>query len=227
MEAIKEQGVSPRPRWRFLAKEWLVWASGILSLLVGAAAVSVIRYLSENSASMESGKSFGAWLLLSLPYFWMVLLALFLWVFYYNLKHTKRGYRYPMYQVAGAAFLLSILLGLAFYSVGIGQAIDVVLGRAPLYDRIINPHVSFWSRPEDGRLSGLIIFKEPSGDSLILVDRRRSRWSVHYLPEDEYLAIPGQPVRALGEISGPGVFKAERLMRFQPAGREFFDRLYP
>ena len=81
IDKIKTGSLSPKPRWHFLLKERLVWTIGLLALLVGAAAVSVMLYLANNNDWLvyeKAGRNFGAWLLLSLPYFWLVFLTLFL-----------------------------------------------------------------------------------------------------------------------------------------------------
>ncbi|PKM87347.1 hypothetical protein CVU83_03110 [Candidatus Falkowbacteria bacterium HGW-Falkowbacteria-2] len=230
IDKIKADSLSPKPRWHFLVREWLVWMMGALALIVGAASVSVMRYLAENSSwavQAPYGQTFAGWLLLSLPYFWLFLLGLFLWLFYYNLKHTKRGYRYPMIYVAGIALFGSILLGLAFYTLGVGSAIDGVLGRkAPLYAHVFNPHIDFWSAPEEGRLAGLVVAHVEGEDTFRLIDRKRGEWIVTYNPRDDIFVVVGQPLRAMGTISGEQSFEAVRIMRMRP-GREYFQRFGP
>ncbi|MDP3836992.1 MAG: hypothetical protein Q8Q67_02735 [bacterium] len=230
IDKIKNESLVPKPRWHFLLREWLVWTFGTLALIVGAASVAVMRYLAENSPwAMHStyGQTFAGWLLLSLPYFWLFLLGLFLWLLYYNLKHTKRGYRYPMFYVALAALFASILLGLAFYTLGVGRAIDGVLGRkAPLYAHVFNPHVDFWSAPEEGRLAGLVVAHTADENTFILIDRDRGEWLVTYNPRDDSFILIGQPLRAFGTITGEQRFEAVKIMRMM-SGREYFQRLGP
>lgn len=230
IDKIKSESLSPKPRWHFLLREWLVWTFGAFALIVGAASVAVMRYLAENSTwemSSACGQTFAGWLLLSLPYFWLLLLGLFLWLLYFNLKHTKNGYRYPMIYVALAALFASILLGLAFYTLGVGRLIDGVLGRkAPFYAHVFNPHVDFWSAPEEGRLAGLVVAHTADDNSLILIDRERGEWIVTYNSHDDSFIVIGQPLRALGSIAGEHRFEAIKLMRMTP-GREFFQRLGP
>ncbi|MDD3285081.1 MAG: hypothetical protein PHG95_00345 [Patescibacteria group bacterium] len=233
IEKIKHESLAPTPRWHFLLKEWLVWLVGVLSLLVGAAAVSVMIYLSKNNDLFiydQVGRSFSGWLLLSLPYFWIVFLTLFVWILFYNIKHTKRGYRYPLFLIALFSVFASVLLGGAFSLFGLGEKIDDVLGRqAPFYDIIFNPHVDIWSRPEEGRLSGLVI-SNSSENTFVLVDREREEWQVAYSGKEgsggNNAVIVGQPVRAIGKVTGEGLFSAQKIMAMQP-GREFFRRLKP
>jgi len=233
LDKIKQNSLEPTPRWHFLLKEWLVWLLGGLSLLIGAAAVSVMIYLSKNSDLFiydQVGRSFSGWLLLSLPYFWIIFLALFVWILFYNIKHTKRGYRYPLFLVALFSILASILLGSIFSLVGLGEKVDDVLGRqAPFYDIVFNPHVDIWSHPEEGRLSGLVVSREDK-NNFVLLDRSQSEWQVFYNgkndgDQDDFVVV-GQPVRAIGEIVGEHSFSAQTVMAMRP-GREFFRRLSP
>lgn len=229
LDKIKSGSLIPKPRWHFLLKERFIWTIGVLALLIGAAAVSVMIYLAQSNDLWlydQAGSNFGTWLLLSLPYFWLLFLGLFVWLLYYNLKHTKRGYRYPTLLIVGAAILASIFLGGVFYACGVGAKIDDILGRqAPLYDRVFNPHVGAWSRPEEGRIAGLIVSK-PDQEHFILVDRERGEWTVIYKTDDDNLVVLGQPVRVIGKISSERTFKAKKILELGP-GREFFQRFKP
>ncbi|MCF7860559.1 hypothetical protein K9M09_02970, partial [Patescibacteria group bacterium] len=230
IEKIKHTGMTPKPRWHFLLKEVLIWLFGALSLFVGAAAVAVMIYLFGNSDLMmhaRLGHSFIGYLLLSLPYFWMIFLALFLWLLFYNIKHSKRGYHYSVYLIALMAVLASIFLGVIFSAVGVGEKIDDILGRqAPLYDRVFNPHVAMWSQAEEGRLTGLVISK-PDQTHFVLLDRSSGEWYVAYIDKNnENLVVVGQPVRVLGELIGEHEFRANEIFPMKP-GREFFKRLRP
>jgi len=230
IEKIKHEGMAPKPRWHFLLKEILIWLFGFLALLVGAASVAVMIYFSRNSDLMmyaQFGHSFLGYLLLSLPYFWLIFLALFLWLLFYNIKHSKRGYHYSVYLIALVAILASIFLGIIFSAVGVGEEIDDVLGRqAPLYDRVFNPHVAMWSQAEEGRLAGLVVSK-PDKTHFVLLDRNSGQWYVAYISSvDEDLVIVGQPIHVIGEIIGEHEFRADAIFPIKP-GREFFKRLRP
>ncbi len=223
---IKDESLSPKPRWHFLLKERLVWTFGALALSVGAAAVSVMLYLAKSNEWFilaDSDRGLAAWLLLSLPYFWLVFLALFLWLLSYNLKHTRSGYRYPTILIALAAILASVILGGAFFALGLGAKIDDILGRqAPLYDRVFNPHIDLWSRPEEGRLSGLVVALTGE-EHFLLADRDRGEWRVNNNDNDDLVVI-GQPIRVVGKISGDREFTASKILIMKP-GRSFFKRL--
>lgn len=230
VEKIKEEKISPKPRWHFLLKNGVVWASGILALLIGAAAVSVMIYLLKYSGwelRAETHKSFMEFFLLTLPYFWIVFLGLFVFLLYYNVKHTKTGYRYPIWMISVSGVLASIILGSVFYMFGLGRKIDNVLGeKAPLYEIVINRQMSFWFAPEEGRLSGMIA-SEVSDGRFYLIDPVGNAWQVSGRDFDdeelpEFLKA-GEPVSIVGRVTGKDTFRADFVKPLGP-GRRFFTR---
>lgn len=247
LDKIKDEKISPRPRWHFLLKNYVVWVVGGLSLLIGAGAVSVLTYLITNNdwgVHRAIQKSWGEFFLLTLPYFWLIFLALFVFVIYCNIKHTKNGYRYPLWAVLLASILASIVLGEALFLAGVGEKIDRVMSRrAPLYERLMNPQLDFWSRPEEGRLVGVPVEFTKDGN-FILIDRDQKAWEIipasstaarflekMALVEEIRLAedmmreenMPLPPLRLLGEIISDESFSAVDVMPLLP-GRAYFDR---
>lgn len=231
VEKISRENIAPKPRWHFLLKDYVVWISGALSLLVGAATVSVMIYLIKYNGwefRGETNKSFLEFFLLTLPYFWIIFLGIFVFILYYNLKHTKKGYRYPVWLVAVSGVLSSIILGSVFFLFGIGQKIDNVLGeRAPLYEIVINRQLSFWFNPGEGRLAGMIA-SDIVGGNFYLVDPTGQTWLVSdqkigaEVRQPEFIKA-GEPVNLIGQVTGDNTFQAEIIRPLVP-GRGFFSR---
>jgi len=232
---IKEEKISPKPRWHFLLKNYVVWTIGGLALLIGAASVSVLTYLLKNNdwgVRQAVHKSWGEFLLLTLPYFWLLFLGLFILIIYYNVKHTKRGYRYPIWSIIVASILASVVLGEGLFLAGLGEKIDSVLGRhAPFYAEFMNPQLDFWSNPEEGRLVGLPI-ESLGDDRYLLVDRNQKEWKIIVASSTDNnffkLAsraedMPPLPVRLIGEQISDQEFEVKRVMPLEP-GRAFFER---
>lgn len=230
LEKIKEEKLKPRSRQYFVVKNYLVWGVSILALLASSAALSVMTYLfkfNDFSLSQEINKSTLEILFLTLPYFWILFLAAAIFIFYYNIKHTKTGYRYPLGLVAAIAFVLSILLCVIFCAVGWDEKLDEVLGRrAPLYGKMMNPQVDFWSKPEEGRLVGLVA-SDLAGNTFDLVDRDGRIWlvSVDLNAEGTAFVLSGRPVRMLGEREGKKKFNANMILPLMP-GRGFFQDMH-
>ncbi len=231
VEKIKEEKIAPKPRWHFLLKNNVVWAIGALSLLIGAAAVSVMIYLLKYNGwelQEQTHKSLLEFFLLTLPYFWIIFLGIFIFILYYNLKHTKKGYRYPVWFIAVSGILSSIILGSIFYLLGVGQKIDNVLGeRAPLYETVINRQIFFWFNPEEGRLAG-IVASEVADGNFYIVDPEGNTWQIsssvnsddpHFL---DFLKA-GEPISLIGQVIDDNRFKADVIRPLVP-GRGFFAR---
>lgn len=233
LDQIKDKKISPKPKWAFAAKNYVIWLIGLLSLLLGSLSVSLAMHMlrfNDWSSSERIHKGAPEYLLLAIPFFWIICLIVFTVLVYYNFKNTKKGYRYSSALIILAAVAGSILLGNAFYFTGLGQKIDDALSeRAPFYDRIINPRVRFWSNPEEGRLAGLIV-KQTGEDNFIIIDLSKHEWLVYAQgakqpPED--MIIIGKPARFLGQKLSDNEFKAEEILPMMRSGRRFFNRFGP
>ncbi len=227
LKKLKKEKLSPRPKWHFLLKDYVVWGLGVLSLFVGALAFSVIIYLfryNDWEVYEQISDSLLGFILLTLPYFWILLLIIFIVIINYNLKHTKKGYRYPLLAVVSVSILASTVLGIMFFHIGMGQAIDDVLGKKmPFYEKFINPRMGFWCQPEKGRLAGVVI--EKSNDKLyLLLDIKKQEWNVDAseLKESKTEIKVGRPIKVLGTIISEYNFKALEILEHGP-GRGFFN----
>lgn len=225
---IKTEKIKPHPRWHFLLKNYVVWGLGFISLLVGALAVAVMIYLIKYGGwelSGASSQNIWEFLLLNLPYFWLVFFGLFIFLLYYNLRRTRSGYRYSLWLVAIASLFFSLLLGSVFFAAGWGEKIDDILGRrAPFYDEVINRQMHFWRQPEAGRLAGMV-GKLYNGKSFGLIDQRQEIWEIlieTHGPLLNKLQL-GDPIHLVGQDLGDNKFKAEMIMPARP-GREFLRR---
>lgn len=161
---IKAKKIKPQPKWKFIWRNYFVWAISILSLLVGSLAFSVIIYMLKNSdwdIYENINNSLFKFILVTLPYFWIIFLVIFVFVADYNLKHTKRGYKYQVHFLILFSVALSMLLGSFMYNMGVGRAIDDSFAeKIPLYGKVINrmhKRGMIWYRPSDGFLAGIVV----------------------------------------------------------------------
>lgn len=226
---IKNNQLAPKPRWRFLLKNYMVWLSGAVALLVGAAAVSVMIYLfkyNDWEVCRQTHKSLAEFFLLTLPYFWLIFLGFFVFVIYYNLKHTKHGYRYPLYALILVSIAASVILGSGFFLMGWGEKIDDILGRRmPFYGQVMNRQMSFWFNPEEGRLTGVVIDLPDERGYFYLVDPVGGNWQILSLRDrrrPEFL-LEGQPVNLIGQVLSGYQFQAE-MVRPLVSGKEFLRK---
>jgi hypothetical protein len=232
LEKIKSSHIKPKARWQFLLKNYLTWATSAVALIMSAASFSAMIYLlrfSDLALKNEIKKSSLEILLLTLPYFWIVFLIIFIFLIYYNIKKTKSGYRYPIWLVSLIALSTSIFLGSIFSVLGWGAKLDEKLSKnAPFYSEMINPHLEFWSNPSQGRLLGLVISPLSEDKSFQLLDKDQNVWSVQLQTvvgggNHEFLINTGQSIRLLGKQAASEEFIAIRIMPLG-SGRHFFER---
>lgn len=228
---IEEKKLKPKPRWEFVFKNYFLWIIGSLSLFFGALSFSLIIYLFNSSGEIFSdrfGASFWEVFLTVVPIFWLIFLALFVFLFYLNLKKTKKAYRHSPLLIIVVGLIASLALGASFYMLGFGKKLDNILGKNMnpfVYGHFMNPQLEFWSDPESGRLAGIV---SEIGDSknLFLVDKDSNEWLIYY-DEAEFRHIvnieKGLPIRCFGEIIEDNQFKALRIMPMHSAN-DFFER---
>ncbi|MBU1036707.1 hypothetical protein KKF32_01560 [Patescibacteria group bacterium] len=182
LELIKEKKIKPEPKWHFLLKNYLVWFFGVISLIIGSLAFSVILYMLVNNdwdIYRNINDSLGGFILVTLPYFWLIFLGLFIFVAHYNIKHTKKGYRLTLFQLIVGIILISILLGTLFYNFGFGRLIDASLTqRLPVYGRFLNQRHRIWDRVEEGRLMGIIVSIE-NREFFRIMDLNHEEWQIN------------------------------------------------
>lgn len=228
ISTIKEKHLTPKPRWQFLLKNYVIWSACALSLVIGSLAVSVIIYLvryNDWDLYDELNGSFWQFALLTLPYFWLIILVLFVFIIYYNIKHTKKGYRYSVILTITTSIIISIMGGGLFFRIGFGQYIDDILGeRSPFYQGVFNRQINLWDQPENGHLMGLV--SETKNNEFVLIDIHNQQWIIKL---SETVKLPptgitvGQPIRIIGQILPNHTFSAQRFLPVGP-GRGIFKR---
>ena len=222
---IREKGINPKPKWTFLFKDYLVWLACFLCLLIGGFAFAVIIYMCRYNnweVWRYVHESFLAFILATLPYFWLIFLVLFVFLVYYNFKHTKKGYHYQVLTVAAVSVGVSMILGVLFYNFGAGETIDDVLGQSvPFYRDYFNKanqHLRIWSRPEKGLLSGVVVSLEEDR-IFILRDFGQIIWEVNAqdaIIRPRTVIAPGERLRIIGLAQPTNIFIAAQIMPMFP-----------
>lgn len=227
LDKIKNTKIEPKPRWYFLMKNYTLYLFGALALIFGALGMSVLIYLLKYN-DWQSGlhiDNFLGFILMTLPYFWIIFFTLFVFIIYYNIKHSQKGYRYPAYLIISFAFLASVILGEIFFVAGFGEKIDDILGRkAPLYKEMFNPQMNFWFNPEAGRLAGLIFFEENA--DIYLIDHSGKIWNILLVEESKVNIVDRSnpsPAHLLGQVIAENVFEAKMIEGARP-GKSFMNR---
>ncbi len=217
LKKIEEGKVTPKPRWWFVARRYSVWTVAVVSLVLGSLAFSLILYLLTNqdwNLRPTAGHHFLSWLLLSLPYAWIVFFLLFLAVIYFNFRQFKKGYKYPAYLVIITACVTVVLFGSVAAGLGLHRRLHTLfVNSMPFYQTIFDARVNAWERPQAGFLAGQITAGLDDGFSLR--DFRRQDWDVTMNSqtklEDELELVVGEEVKIIGQEIGPSVFSAQEI----------------
>jgi len=226
---IVKDKIKPKSKWQFFLRDSVIWGVGVISLIVGSLSFAVVIYLlkyNDWSVYSQITDSLAEFILLTLPYFWLVFLVIFIFIVYYNIKHTKKGYRYSLPAVLVISIVASVMLGGLFFKVGLGQTIDDVLGeKAPFYTKLFNRKILYMSQPDKGRLSGMVVSRV-SDSEFLLLDIKKHEWTIfctgeRALPPD--IVVVSKPVSLVGEKISENIFQARRIIPIGP-GRRYFMR---
>jgi signal transduction histidine kinase len=181
LKTIAETKVRPEPRWKFLVKNWSTLIMFGLSLLIGALSFAVMLDIivrHDWDIYFYLHKTFLQYALLSLPYVWILLLALFTGVAYYDFIHIRGWYRHRVYLVVLASIFLSVGCGIVFFLAGFGKIIDRALTKnIPAYGLVKVNKEELWNHPDDGLLGGEII-EVRNENEFVLEDATGKQWEI-------------------------------------------------
>jgi len=179
---IKEEKIEPHSKWYFVIKNETIWALWVISILIGAISVSVLIFSFVNiewELYTATHETFFDFAVDSLPFIWIISLAIFSFVAYKNFKNTKKGYKYSIIIVLLLSILISIVGGGIFYLFGFGKVFDEEIGgRIPLYEPIFIHRQQIWARPEKGLIFGEVIKTGPDFSSFIIKSDNGQEWVI-------------------------------------------------
>ncbi len=191
IDKIKQEGIEPTPKWEFVLKNTFFWTTFVISTIIGGLAFSIIFHTLLNNdwdLYMQLSGGLFKFIVITLPYFWLILFALFVVVAYLNIKNTKKAYKYSLQMIVVGVLLASFLLGITFYNLGLASSMNKgLINKLPKYGRVLNPGEELWKRPEGGFLSGEIESIEQN--ILKLKDQNEEIWEV-VLSEDILELVP-------------------------------------
>jgi len=222
---IKKEKISPAPKWIFLAKDYSIWTLFIMAIIIGGLAFAVILFLLTNNdwdIYKHLDKSFGEYLLLSLPYFWIIFLGLFSIVALYNYKYTKKGYRRSPHLIVGVNILASVIIGTVFFYAGLGLKIENIFAdNFPYYRNFTQHKLNVWNNPERGLLSG-VITKADNKDSFILKDFKGRMWEIQAggaFWGRRVIFQKGERIKIIGKKKSNSIFSARQIRPWINRGR--------
>jgi hypothetical protein len=224
IKKISNEKIVPIPKWQFLLKSKFVWTMAIVSVIFGSIAVAIsmhlvlspIDSLPEQSPRLQLWQSLAA-----VPYFWLLLIAAFIYAAYHNFVHTEDGYRWKTLQILGATIVSSILLGAVLLFSGFAPWLNnYFMQNIPGYTSFGDMRGAVWMNPEEGRLAGQILSINTRENTISLRDLKGKLWTITYdqqtfaeisLENDIYLKI-------VGKQTGESTFAATEFRPWEGKG---------
>lgn len=213
LDRLEKEGITPRSRLYWLSYECAFWGAWLLSVILGAAALAVLSFTSlyiGYSLYEATHENFLTFFFETLPYLWFLAFIGLTLVAYFNLRNTKRGYKYPVYLVVGSSFGFSVVGAMVLHSMGAGYYLDRYMGeQLQSYQSRAEFEAKMWQNPLAGRMLGAV--KGSSEEELgrvRFIDIKNKEWDViitELRPKDTKLLLSGHKVRMLVATTTEGV----------------------
>lgn len=214
---IEKEEVKPTAKWVFSSAEYAVWAMWILTVVLGALSVAVTLYVLSHQrfALYElTHRDFATFVVDVLPVLWLSIFVVMVVFAVFNIRHTKRGYRYPLWMIVGSSLVASLALGAFLHLAGAGFSLDKKMGAwSRGYASQEKLELKWWQNPEEGRLVGTAMYvREGESTAIRFIDVGGKAWQfeadeLHDGEKD--LLNRGVQVRVFGiTTSGTDVFHA-------------------
>jgi hypothetical protein len=224
IEKIKDQHIQPEPKWKYLAKKYGLWALFGAVVILAALAFSTA---SEIAGQLDwdlyrfSRQSRLLYFLSIVPYFWVVLTALFFLAAFFEIRRTETGYRYSLAKISLVIIGGILVFGLAMTSFGLGGKLNGAMSKNfPIYGRHMMTRESQWMQPQKGFLAGII--QSVSEENLDLEDLNGGDWNISI--DERTLIRPsaniakGEMIKVIGQDKGNSVFEASEIRPWQGRG---------
>ena len=212
LKTIEEKHITPRARWRFLAKDYFLWVSLGASVVLGALSVSALIFeLVEQDWDVYSyfGRNIFTHVIFLMPYLLISLATILTVMAYYNFKYTQKGYHYEIYAVILGSISASLIFGGILYFSGLGSGIHEAFEQVPFYDNLTYNKEDVWNNPQLGLLGGEITSAKSQND-FVLRDFNGRVWEIKTASDTSCcnysLVRAGQKVELIGQWESDGTF---------------------
>lgn len=139
---IEARGVLPRSRSHFLIQRSVFWTLAMLSVLVGAVALSVADYVFFDNEGVSAAiilESPVEGFIQTIPFVWLLVFGLFGISAYLSFRHTQTGYRYRALAIVATLVVVTVVLALLLNTFDFGQGVHYyLLNHTSLYDALIH-----------------------------------------------------------------------------------------
>jgi hypothetical protein len=221
LRKIKEQQIVPRTKNYFFLKRSTVWVIFGLSIILGSFAASVAVFQVKN-AEWDLFKHYRhsvlEFILLFIPYFWILFMIGFSIVAFYYFRRTESGYRYRTATIVALSVFISILGGLGIYATGLSERIETVFeDNIPFYRGAAFHSRMAWMSPDKGLLAGKIIEITKEG-KLKLADLNGKEWEITVdgaLWKGKLSPEPDLEIKIIGNKTDKNCFTAQEIRPWQ------------
>ncbi|PIR84513.1 hypothetical protein COU16_02970 [Candidatus Kaiserbacteria bacterium CG10_big_fil_rev_8_21_14_0_10_47_16] len=204
MMRISDDAVSPRARWVFVSRDvtfWTLWGGAVL---IGSAALAASAFATEHAGwefYEATHRNMITFIVTVLPYLWIGILAGTVLFGYFNLRHTKTGYRYSLTIVMIMSIGGSFVGGAILYGIGAGSTIEVMVGeRIPFHTSVVRLQEELWDDADEGRLIGSA--SAPlTEETILFTDTNGTKWTLYTAglsPKDLDALARFEEVRVIG-----------------------------
>ena len=181
LKEIRERKLRPYPRWHFLFRRSVIWTIFFISILLGSLSAGIVIFRIKNAEwdlYQYLNDNVTAFLLLIIPYFWLLFLAGFSFLAYNYFRRTERGYRFRTFGVVICGVVISIIGGILLFSTGLPEYTESAFyNKVPFYRALQEHKQRVWVAPDEGLLAGKIV-KVISDQAVLLEDLTGNTWSV-------------------------------------------------
>ena len=217
LKKIKEQRIVPRTKNYFLLRRSTVWVLFGLSVILGSIAASVAIFQVKN-AEWDLLKHYRhsvlEFILLFIPYLWVLFLIGFSIIAFYYFRRTKSGYRYRALTTVVLSILLSVMGGIGIYSKGLSERIETVFeDNIPFYKGSSFRARMVWMAPEKGLLAGKITGIAKDG-TIKLIDFNGKEWEVNAdsaIWRGRLSPVPDLEIKLIGNKTDKNRFTAKEI----------------
>lgn len=213
IETIKKTGMKPAPKIKFYFGKILFWSLVGIAILVGSLSFAIIIFLLINNDWHLYNKFGTGFILKTLPYFWLIFLAIFIFLGEYYYKKTTFGYRRRFLTIITAYIIITVLFGSMIYMSGLGESLENRLYKnIPLYRSMMFNQKNIWSQPQKGLLSGTILSNDVH--YVEIIDFNSKKWNVNIdnaIIHNKVELSPNQIIKIIGTNQNNNWFYANEI----------------
>ncbi|MEA3279037.1 MAG: hypothetical protein U9Q38_00330 [Thermodesulfobacteriota bacterium] len=221
LQKIKKDKVRPYSKGRFLFRRSVIWTVFGISILLGSVASAIaifqLQYAEWDLYQHLSHRPL-EFVLLVIPFFWLIFLLGFTGFTYYYFRRTEQGYRYRTLWVISGSIALSIIGGGILYATGLSERLETVFQyNVPFYRELQERKQRVWMSPGQGLLAGKIV-KIISEQKIQVEDLQENIWIIDIgdtIWKGRLKPAKNLKIKILGKMKGESQFIADEIRPLQ------------